>query len=65
MNRKRTKIHFASDDRNNDFIIYFVHFARYVMRANFYKFCDINILLNLSRSDSELYEVYIILNSET
>ena len=48
MNRKRTEIYVASIRRSNDFVtIYFVHFARYIIRANFHEVYNIKILLNL------------------
>ena len=65
MNRKRTKIYLALVRRSENFIIHFIHFARYIIRANFHKFHNINTLSNLRRSDSELHKIYIISNSET
>ena len=64
MNRKRTKIYFISVCRNNNFIIYFIRFARYIMRANFYKFRDVDTLSNLQRFDFELHETCIVSNSK-
>ena len=64
MNRKQIEIYRASVRRDNDLVTDFVRFARYVMRVSFYKFCDINILSNSRRCDSELYKVCIVSNSK-
>ena len=44
---KINKICFTLVRRSDDFVIYFVRFARYIIRANIYEFHNVNTLLNL------------------
>ena len=62
MNRKRIRVYFVSVRRSHDFVIYFVRFVPYIMHANIHEFYNVDILLNLRRSNSDLHKLYIILN---